>query len=276
MFYQRYYKTTLTDEDAVNLGSQNRTRYAAVRREVLMIEIEWSTRGTRAEQCPPIGQAKTIDVSRAQGEKRRLELCSSSEEVLSHTSAELSDIDEQLRPKLAERWRQVSQGELSGLQKSLAPILFGYKDLLFCTEDDQCHKQELVTLMAAHVLNHVMNRRSIVMKNNQRLKELGEKKQLAKEKLKELATPKADKRKKKARDSESKEPVDPEIQKWKNVVDEEIECRDQGFTRPTVLVLLPLRSSAERFVQEMLRLLPASMKTVHHKDRFFEVRGSVR
>lgn len=35
-------------------------------------------------------------------------------------------------------------------------------------------------------------------------------------------------------------------------------CCSQGFTRPRVLVLLPVRSAAERFVRDMLQLLPPS------------------
>ncbi|CAM6111222.1 unnamed protein product [Calypogeia fissa] len=47
--------------------------------------------------------------------------------------------------------------------------------------------------------------------------------------------------------------------------------RDQGFTRPKVLVLLPFRSSALKFVDRLLKLAPASQKSnVEHKARFFD------
>lgn len=50
--------------------------------------------------------------------------------------------------------------------------------------------------------------------------------------------------------------------------------RDQGFTRPKVLILLPLRSSALRFVKRLLDLVPSTIKgTVEHKARFFEEFG---
>eukprot|EP01083_Nonionella_stella_P195607 720421_1 len=54
----------------------------------------------------------------------------------------------------------------------------------------------------------------------------------------------------------------------------ELECRDQGFTRPTVLFLVPFRNSAYRLVQLLLKLLPISAKAqiMNHK-RFNEEYG---
>jgi hypothetical protein len=46
------------------------------------------------------------------------------------------------------------------------------------------------------------------------------------------------------------------------------EFRDQGLSRCKVLVILPTRSCAERYVQTILSLLPRAVKTVHNKKRF--------
>lgn len=47
--------------------------------------------------------------------------------------------------------------------------------------------------------------------------------------------------------------------------------RDQGFTRPKVLVLLPFRSAALKVVSRLLDLCPPSQKvSVEHRDRFFD------
>ncbi|RHY77921.1 hypothetical protein DYB30_005233 [Aphanomyces astaci] len=54
---------------------------------------------------------------------------------------------------------------------------------------------------------------------------------------------------------------------------DEAEYRDQGFSRPTVLVLAPLRSSAHALVHQLLDLLPSTVTTVHNKDRFDEEFG---
>ena len=44
--------------------------------------------------------------------------------------------------------------------------------------------------------------------------------------------------------------------------------QDQGFTRPTVLVLLPFRSHALAFIQALLALLPPCYEQVENKARF--------
>ncbi|ETV91350.1 hypothetical protein H310_14034 [Aphanomyces invadans] len=53
---------------------------------------------------------------------------------------------------------------------------------------------------------------------------------------------------------------------------EDAEYRDQGFSRPTVLVLAPLRSAAHDLVHQILDLLPPTV-IVHNKDRFDEEFG---
>ncbi|KAL3672985.1 hypothetical protein V7S43_002282 [Phytophthora oleae] len=58
--------------------------------------------------------------------------------------------------------------------------------------------------------------------------------------------------------------------------EEEKEYRDQGFCRASVLVLLPLRSSAVAFVNQLLELLPGNVDTFHNKDRFFNEFGSAK
>lgn len=49
--------------------------------------------------------------------------------------------------------------------------------------------------------------------------------------------------------------------------------QDQGFTRPTVLVVLPFRSHALAFVKALLSLLPSSYAQVENKARFFKEFG---
>ncbi|EQC27876.1 hypothetical protein SDRG_14299 [Saprolegnia diclina VS20] len=48
------------------------------------------------------------------------------------------------------------------------------------------------------------------------------------------------------------------------------EYRDQGYCRPTILILAPLRSAAYRLVHQLLALLPDTVTTVLNKDRFEE------
>ncbi|KAK8540624.1 hypothetical protein V6N13_026943 [Hibiscus sabdariffa] len=50
---------------------------------------------------------------------------------------------------------------------------------------------------------------------------------------------------------------------------------DQGFTRPKVLILLPLRSIALRVIERLIQLTPATSKVnVEHIDRFYRDFGS--
>ncbi|KAH9081405.1 hypothetical protein LEN26_021288 [Aphanomyces euteiches] len=54
---------------------------------------------------------------------------------------------------------------------------------------------------------------------------------------------------------------------------DDAEYRDQGFSRPTVLLLAPLRSAAHSLVHEILDLLPSTVTVIHNKDRFDEEFG---
>jgi U3 small nucleolar RNA-associated protein 25 len=78
-----------------------------------------------------------------------------------------------------------------------------------------------------HLLNHVLTSRSRIQRNNRRLKELEEKKDDDK----------------KMPDEEGADPDDSD------------KLRDQGYTRPTVLVLLPTRGMCYRFVNDLLGML---------------------
>lgn len=50
---------------------------------------------------------------------------------------------------------------------------------------------------------------------------------------------------------------------------ERVELRDQGYTRPRVLVLMPFRSDAFQFVESLVALQPAGT-VIHNKVRFQE------
>ena len=93
------------------------------------------------------------------------------------------------------------------LQLALAPTIFSYTDLYFST---RTHKNtpHLRHLYALHVLNHIYKTRDRVLKNNA--------------KLAKIATAFNDK-------SSAVEPPD---------------LRDQGFTRPKILIILPTRNAA--------------------------------
>ena len=95
-----------------------------------------------------------------------------------------------------------------------------------------------------HVLNHVLTSRSRITRNNRELKE------------------------KEEENEESGEDDDVKEDKETNNHDEDPDrYRDQGFTRPTVLVLLPTRGTCHRFVKDLYRLTGSSWNQ-DIKERF--------
>ncbi|PVH85347.1 U3 small nucleolar RNA-associated protein 25 [Cadophora sp. DSE1049] len=89
------------------------------------------------------------------------------------------------------------------LEKSIAPLIFGYQDLFYC-ERNTAKSESLRRLTCLHAINHVFKTRDRVIKNNARL--------------------------------------------TKEDNSDDLELRDQGFTRPKVLMILPTRESCVRMV----------------------------
>ncbi|KAM0250338.1 hypothetical protein ACHAQJ_008685 [Trichoderma viride] len=109
--------------------------------------------------------------------------------------------------KLKQKLRETSKekiGNLDAAQKAFAPLLFDYKDVLFCDRTvENSHKMRQTVCL--HALNHIFKTRDRVIKDNYKLSKAGD--------------------------------------------DSELELRDQGFTRPKVLFLLPTRYSCARMIK---------------------------
>ncbi|KAL1874893.1 rRNA-binding ribosome biosynthesis protein utp25 [Diaporthe australafricana] len=127
--------------------------------------------------------------------------------------------DLHLKQKLAESMKE--KRKLDGLEQSLAPHVFGYRDLLFCQRSLNNGKS-LRRLACLHALNHVFKTRDRVIKNNAKL----------------------------AHQKDG----------------EELELRDQGFTRPKVLMILPTRESCYKMVETMTAI--CAPETQENKKRF--------
>ncbi|KAG7388817.1 hypothetical protein PHYBOEH_007679 [Phytophthora boehmeriae] len=149
-----------------------------------------------------------------------------------------------VRSRLLATWKQrgldaETAFAAGSVERSLSQQMSAYTDVFFAGQTYE-NTAVLRRLSAMHVLNHVLKARDTVTRNNERIK----RRECGKEDA--------------AQD------------------DEEKEYHDQGFCRASVLVLLPLRSAAVSFVNQLLELLPANMDTFHNKDRFFNEFGSAK
>ncbi len=109
---------------------------------------------------------------------------------------------------------------------------------LNCTKN----RDEINTLLSLHVLNHVLTSRTRVQRHNRRIQDLRKKTDCG--------------------DSTSGAYDDEGDDKW----------RDQGYTRPKVLILLPTRGTCWSFLKQMIQLL-GDAAIVDNGDRFDEEFG---
>ncbi|XVE98813.1 hypothetical protein REPUB_Repub03eG0141100 [Reevesia pubescens] len=152
-----------------------------------------------------------------------------------------------LKEKLYKHWLDVyktSGGNdfHSSRQRWFFSLCNSYRDILHCEKKPFYHKglEEDSNVMDAylmHSLNHIFRTRDLVRK------------------------------------------IDAKISKHQESTMEEVipgdDFLDQGFTRPKVLILLPLRSVAFRVIERLIKLTPATSKVnVEHIDRFYQDFGS--
>mmetsp|Transcript_1368 Transcript_1368/g.3252 ORF Transcript_1368/g.3252 Transcript_1368/m.3252 type:complete len:826 (-) Transcript_1368:693-3170(-) len=123
----------------------------------------------------------------------------------------------------------------SPLQLALYPAISSYADVMISSVTRR-NRNDVANLLSLHIINHVLTSRSRVHRHNLRIKELtkgsGETGQVI-------------------------EDDDDDENKW----------RDQGYTRPKVLVLLPTRGTCHEFVKRITASLGDSA-IVDNEERF--------
>ncbi|XP_010749311.3 U3 small nucleolar RNA-associated protein 25 homolog [Larimichthys crocea] len=142
-------------------------------------------------------------------------------------------------------WKDVNQTsnpkgvaeEISALQLELLALMASYKDLYYPQTCPLNQGPQVRSAYCLHALNHVLKANSQVLAHNAQLRE------------------------QKTQAKAGAEPQD--------------EPRDQGLTRPKVLILVPFRGGALRVVQTLISLLEAKGKkmVVSNKKRFKEEFG---
>lgn len=108
---------------------------------------------------------------------------------------------------------------LSSMQSNVYPAMAQYSDILF-TAMDKDRRDGIDNILALHVLNHTLTSSGVVTAHNNRIREL----------------------------KKREESVGDQF-------DDSEDWRDQGYSRPKVLLLLPTRSVACNFVKLMMKLL---------------------
>ena len=123
---------------------------------------------------------------------------------------------------------------LDANQCLMLPPLACYADVLHTNMKDASSRSTMQQILALHILHHVLTSRNRVSRNNKRLQE----QQTQHNNI---------------NNNDSSNISNPNL------------VRDQGFTRPTVLILLPTRGVCHAFVSTLLDLLSG---TVDKQDRF--------
>ncbi|XP_060919842.1 U3 small nucleolar RNA-associated protein 25 homolog [Labrus mixtus] len=143
---------------------------------------------------------------------------------------------------LESNWKNLNQtsepkGEVGSLQLELLALMGSYKDLYYPETCPLNQGPQVRSAYCLHVLNHVLKANSQVLAHNAQLRE------------------------QKTQTKAGAEPQD--------------EPRDQGLTRPKVLILIPFRGGALRVVQTLISLLETKGKkiVVNNKKRFKEEFG---
>ena len=144
-----------------------------------------------------------------------------------------------VRESVVKRW---DRKRLTGLQRVLLPAVTSMKDVVMLNRSTETDRVEIRELYAAHCLNHVLRTRAIVRRNETFLKE------------------------QRMHNDDDDDEDEAQTKPPKRYL------RDQGFTRPRVLVLVPFRSDALDVIERILQLLPPRYK-VHNRAKLQDEYG---
>lgn len=127
------------------------------------------------------------------------------------------------------------QSQFFSLCNSYQDILHSNKNAFLCGGQDD--DSSIMDAYLLHILNHIYKTRDLVTKNSARLSQQAEQKD--------------------------------------KTTDATGLSQDHGFTRPKVLIVLPLRSIALRTVKSLIDLIPSSCKvSIEYKNRLFDEFGN--
>ncbi|XP_049848992.1 uncharacterized protein LOC126317001 [Schistocerca gregaria] len=171
--------------------------------------------------------------------------------------------------------------KMTKLQSELFRILTGYVDTLWASRIG-IDRLESMSVVALHVVDHVLNAQSQIRSHSAVLARRGEERRSVIQALKRLRASTGAQ----SDQMEAMRDLPAELSmRWRGMTEredlikelqahldrEEEEYRDQGFTRPKVLVLLPMRNAAMQFVELVLKLVSKTGRSqVVNKRKFFD------
>ncbi|GBG25635.1 U3 small nucleolar RNA-associated protein 25 [Hondaea fermentalgiana] len=276
-FEERFVKNYGFDEDSLErLADQDAQKNPATKREKMLQRKSKSKIlvGTSKLKCIALGADADAMVNRNEFTAERVR--KDNEDALVQTH--------EIRTRLAKSWLAYAErrhrickdrlGEdrvpprnafgFTALQNALVEPLKRYTDINFGARD-LGNASELRELYVLHVLNHVMKSRDLVTKHNARLRIRAEKQRRAREAAK-VARGQAASGKSEEEEEEEEEEEDNEAAENDDLLDDVV--RDQGFTRPQALILVPTRHAALRVMRVMLEVLPSGTSAAN-KSRIF-------
>lgn len=166
------------------------------------------------------------------------------------TKSAMSKIKHRLQAPFS---RANSSSQITPLQAQFASPLLNYQDL-FITDRTWQNHDEYLNLSVLHIVNHIYKTRDRVLKNNSKLRE----QILKRRERKHRVCLDADGQDQYKGPSAEEESDEEDTDKY----------RDQGFTRPKVLVMVPTRNSAYEFVNRMSSI--SGLSQAERKKRFKE------
>jgi hypothetical protein len=187
--------------------------------------------------------------------------------------------------------------QLSSTQQNLFSLLNSYSDVLYCLRTP-LNGLEIMSTYVLHVANHLTKALERQHTSNAQIHELATQRRKIKAEIARikdsLEKKKDEKSKKETKPSapvlpnhvpgENRESVDgpldvlsmsrneryARLKELHSQLREETEFRDQGFTKPKVLVLLPMKNSALEFVELLSKSMPRGMvASVENRRKFY-------
>jgi U3 small nucleolar RNA-associated protein 25 len=204
--------------------------------KVAVVELVGNKWKSVSYEDPILQRVEKFDTDNVEGQQRK-------EEKTKKNNKDMHLESLKIKQRIQSHWSEVNESatEASGtssskiftpLQQALVEPVTEYKDILFTNRTLQ-NAKEIRNLYTLHALNHVLKTRDRILKNSGKLQ-------------RHQQNPEAS-------------AIVPEF-------------RDQGFTRPKVLIILPFKNTVVDVVESLIKLSGSTQQD--NKKRFFDEFGA--